>query len=876
MNKQEEQLLNYFNGDTLAAKVWKSKYASSDEVIPSDMHVRLSKALAEEYNSRINGLLGKQVSFEGLSEYGTHKFTSDLINNDILTQEGKLYQLLDQFKQIIPAGSIMAALGTNPKEGYASLSNCYVVGQPHDSFGGILKKDYDSVQIMKRRGGVGVDLSLLRPAEATVRNSAKTSSGAAGFTERFSNSTREVAQNGRRGACMVSMDIRHPDSMKFILLKQDGTKATGCNMSVGIPDDFIMAALNKEDYILRWPVYEPITSFTMDEPLEYNTMKKTSYTRSTDGKVYDGYVMAIKAKEYWDTVIDCAWKKAEPGIIFLDSHWDYSPETIYPKYKMVTTNPCGEQALPPYGRCMLMAINLLGVVKNPWTKNAQIDFDLLYKLAYEQMVMLDIICDIETKNIERIIEKIKRSEDPQQLKDEEIELWEKIKDQGETSRRVGAGFLGLGDMIAALGEKYDSEKSLNDIIEPVMRMKEQAELDATIDMSKLFGSFIGFDAEKESITTNKFYIRLKSLFPEHFERMMKYGRRNVNWSTVAPTGSLGILTQTTSGIEPVFQLFYTRRTKCSTPNDRVDFVDVDGEKFTETNIIHKPLKDWALANGITKDLENMPESELKEVVKLSPWYNSTANDINWVNRVKVQQCVQKYTTSSISSTINLPSTATIEDVRNIYEESFKSGLKGITVYRDGSRGGILVTSGSNNPTNDFEPQNAPKRPKLLKAEMTTIKHKGEKYAIVVGLMNERPYETFIMKIKDDNKDKFENMVGNKVKGETTKLGSGKYQFKSYDGQVDLASLDDLLGVEERTLGFLISHLLRHRVPIHTIIKTVKKTSPVITSFANKISLILSKYVPNGTLGDSCPECGTKMVFDNGCMHCPNCGWTKCG
>lgn len=881
MNKKDE-LLEYFGGDVLASKVWKSKYAAENESIPSDMHQRMAEALSFEYNERIQKFIDKgyttpELALSSLSEYGRVKYSDDILN----TKDTKLsdfkdsfYQYLHKFKYIIPAGSIMAALGNNVKDNFASLSNCYVIGQPHDSFGGILNKDYEAVQIMKRRGGVGTDLSLLRPEEAHVRNAAKTSSGAASFVERYSNSTREVAQNGRRGASMVSMDIRHPDSMNFIMLKQDGTKATGCNMSVGITNDFIQAAMNNEDYILRWPVYEPLSSFVIDEPLEYGNIIKTSYVHHQSGKTYDGYLRVIKAKEYWDTIIECAWNKAEPGIIFLDNHWDYSPETIYPKYKMVTTNPCGEQALPPYGRCMLSAVNFLNIVENPWTPQAKINYDLLYNLAYNQIVLLDLIVDIETKAIDKILTKIRDSEDPEELKGPEMVLWEKIKDQGLTSRRIGSGFLGLGDMLAAMGLKYDSPEAL-EIINSVMRKKEEAELDSTIDMSTLFGSFEGYNPELEMSTSNPWYIRMKQDFPNHFKRMLLVGRRNVNWSTVAPTGSLGILTQTTSGIEPVFQLFYTRRTKCMTSADRVDFIDVDGEKFTETNVIHKPLKDWALTNGINDNLELMSKEDLKNLIKNSPWYNSTANDINWENRVLVQQAVQRYTTSSISSTVNLPSTATREDVRNIYESAYKMGIKGITVYRDGSRGGILITS-SGDVKVDFEPIQAPSRPKVLEAEMTVIKHKNEKYAIVVGLLSERPYEVFIMRVEDSNKEVFEDIKTGKMRGKITKKGSGVYKFVSEDEKIKLGSMDDLLGVEERTLGIMISHLLRQRAPIQYVIKSVKKTNNIITSFANKLSRILSEYVPNGTSGDTCPECGGKMIFEDGCMHCPDCGWSKCG
>jgi ribonucleoside-diphosphate reductase alpha chain len=839
MNSKE-----YFNGDELAASVWEGKYAAEGENNPDDMHRRMAKEFARIEESYLeNDRFIDQpieivaVKHSNLSNYGKSR--------SFLTEE-RIYGLFKNFKYIVPQGSIMSMLGVDK---IGSLSNCFVIGQPEDSYGGILQKDEQLVQLMKRRGGVGIDISTLRPSGTDVTNAAKTSTGAASFMERFSNSTREVAQGGRRGALMITIDVRHPDVFEFVNIKKDRTKVTGANISVMLRDDFMEAVKNDEDYILRFPC---------------------------DADIADADVVkTVKAKELYDSIVENAWENAEPGQMFIDKHWNYSPDGAYEQYRGVTTNPCGEIFMQPYDACRLMAINLLSFVENPYTDEAYVDWVKLYEVAYEQQRLADDLVDLELEHISRILAKIHSDEESDEVKRTEIELWEKVYDVASAGRRTGCGFTALGDMLAAVGVSYDSQQGC-DYIEKVMHTKMEAELDCTIDLAILRGSFEGWDKNVEYPDTdklcgNKFYEMLYDEFPHQTQRMIYYGRRNVSWSTVAPTGSVSILTQTTSGLEPLFAPYYMRRKKVNPGEEgvRVDFVDQNGDNWMEYPVLHPQFIEWCKEHepDATKDvLESLTKAQLDSLFEESPWYNSCAPDINWKKRVDVQAIIQKYTSHSISSTINLPNDVTKEEVAEIYIHSYDKGLKGVTVYRDGCRTGVLVTD-SNESKETFEYNDAPKRPTCLPVEIHTTVSKGIKWNVIVGILDSKPYEVFAIP-----------HFTNETELELCKIKRGRYDLLK-DGNTYSEDITSHITDEQDVLTRMVSTALRHGADITFIVEQLNKSHGDITSFSKAIARTLKKYIDEKKMVSraACTECGSSnLVFEEGCLMCKDCGSSKCG
>ena len=843
----QDKLLNYFNGDDLASSVWLGKYAQEGEETPDDMHKRLAKEFArieEKYKLQED----IHENWDNISEYGLMRENST---------EQSIYNLFKDFRYVVPQGSIMSQLGS---KSIGSLSNCFVIGQPEDSYGGIFQKDEQMAQLMKRRGGVGLDISTLRPKDTLVSNAAKTTTGAVSFMHRFSNTTREVAQNGRRGALMLSIDINHPDVMDFIKIKRDGTSVTGANISIKINNEFMKAVEADEDYILRFPC---------DLVLEGEDYSDLPYNELAVYNVKN-YIKRIKAKEYWNEIIKSAHGYAEPGIIFVDNHHNYSPDGAYPQFKGVTTNPCGEIFMQPYDACRLIALNLYSFVKNPFTDKVEFDSKKFYEITYEAMRLSDDLIDLEIEHIDRILNKLNSDPESNEVKWTEIELWNKIKQTAQASRRTGLGFTALGDTLAALGYKYDSDEALL-FIEQMMHIKMEAELDCTIDLAILRGPFEGWN---KSLEKNTWYEFIEKSFPEQFKRMQQYSRRNVSFSTVAPTGTVSLLTQTTSGIEPLFMPFYMRRKKVNKESERVDFVDEIGDKWQEFPVLHPKFKDWVSTRtdyteqveaNIISSVEELNKATLKSLFEQSPWYGSTANDIDWVKRVELQGIVQKYTTHSISSTINLPSTVSLEEVSTIYMESYKKGLKGITVYVDGSRSGVLVTEKPNISTTDFNYVDAVKRPKELNAEAHITKVGGKPHYVIVGLMNNKPYEVFI---------ETEDVIP-QGKGKLIKLGRGRYKFTQNDYErIITASMSD----EQAAITRLVSAMLRHRGDIKFIVEQLNKTDGDLFSFTKGVARILKKYIPDGTKSTvTCQDCGSDdVIFEEGCNKCRSCGSSKCG
>lgn len=886
MNK----VLEYFRGDELASGVWESKYkltspdGSFQEETPDDMHKRMAKLFAEA-----------ESKYEDYSP--RRKELSDYGQNRRKLNERAIYTLFRNFSFIVPQGSIMSQLG-NPYS-IGSLSNCFVLGQPKDSYGGICKKDEEMVHLMKRRGGVGIDLSTLRPSQTQVKNAAKTSTGAASFMHRYSNSTREVAQAGRRGALMLSMDIRHPDVLEFITAKQDLTQVTGANISVMIRDEFMEAVRNDEDYLLRFPCtieFIDNADKSMMTRLEYDKL----YTESNAHGPIASY-KKIKAKEYWDKIIECAWSSAEPGVMFIDRHWDYSPDGAYPQYKGVTTNPCSEIFMQPYDACRLIAKNLFSFVHNPFTNESELDYELLYKVSYEQQWLGDLLVDLEIGHIDRIIQKIESDPEPKEVKQTELDLWRNIRDVASSGRRTGNGFTALGDMLAALGLKYDSPEGMA-TVQRVCHTMMSGELDATIDLAILRGPFSGCDPEMEFANggSNSFYRMLSESFPQQVDRMKKHKRRNVSWSTVAPTGSVSIMTQTTSGLEPLFSPYYMRRKKINPSEEgvRVDFTDSVGDTWQEFAVVHPKFETWwetyrsdilntfpmphiDIPNDIIrKYLSDLTKQELEEVFQRSPWYGSTANDIDWTKRVEIQGIIQKYTTHSISSTINLPSTATKEEVSTIYQEAHRHGLKGVTVYRDGCRTGVLVSTPTEKEVK-FTENDAPKRPKTLPCKLVKFQNNYEKWVAFIGLYEDRPYEIFTGPLDALS---IPNSVeeGSIIKGIDPK-GDKVYNFVyTHEGNnYVLEGLSKSFNKEYWNYAKLISSMLRHGMPIFYVAQTVEDmtfNTEYINTWKNGVVRALKKFIANGTTYKSkCKECGGEnVVFEEGCQKCMNCGSSKCG
>ena len=832
--------IEYFNGDELAATTWMNKYAMTDddgefvESSPDDMHNRMAKEFARienDYTLRYD--LNGGVKF--LSEYGQQRGP--------LTEE-KIYNLFKRFGYIIPQGSVMSSLGNHYK--LASLSNCIVVPEMHDSYGGVFYTDQQLAQLFKRRCGVGVDISNLRPSGSKVSNAAGSTSGAVSFMNRFSNTTREVAQNGRRGALMLSMDIAHPDVEDFITIKQDLQKVTGANISIRLSDKFMKAVENNSEYTHRWPIDSDNPKFT-----------KT-----------------INAKELWDTIIKCAHNTAEPGLIFWDrQHW-YSTSSVYPGYENTSTNPCSEIAMQGGDSCRLIAINLFKFVENPFTKDAKFNMDNFYRATYEGQRLMDDLVDLEIEAIGRILKKVEDDDEPENIKGVEKETWELLLKTGKEGRRTGLGFTALADMVAALGMAIDSDKAIAKV-EGIMKEKCRAEFDSSIDMSLERGSFVGFDAKIEK--TSEFVQMLEKELPEVYNRMMEHGRRNISISTVAPTGTLSMLAQTSSGIEPVFMTHYKRRRKLNEQDReaKVDFIDDTGDKWQEFTVYHHNLKKWMEITGET------------DITK-SPYAGSTAPEIDWDKRVEMQAVVQKYVTHSISSTINLPNDVSLEKVSTLYMDSWKQGLKGITVYRDGSRSGVLVSADDKQDNvlenTEFKETRAPSRPKKLDAKVVRFQNNKEKWIAVVGLMNGRPYEIFTGKTEDVFVVPQVVEYGWVIK---TKKEDGRtqydFQYEDKEGyKITMGGLSRSFDKEFWNYAKLISGVLRHGMPLHYVVDLIGKMNLYddnINTWKSGVVRALKTFIPDGTkVSDhTCGECGDEgLVYEEGCLKCVSCGYSKCG
>ena len=838
-NEVLQASLAYFNGDELAATTWINKYCLKDskgnylESSPDDMH----KRMANEFGRIEAKYYQKDIDTENLSAYGKKR--------KLLTSE-KIYELFKDFNYVIPQGSVMFGLGNN--EVIASLSNCVVIPPVLDSYGGVCYTDQQMAQLFKRRCGVGVDISSLRPKDASVSNAAGTTTGAVSFMNRFSNTTREVAQNGRRGALMLTMDIAHPDIEDFITIKQDLTKVTGANISIRLSDEFMNAVVNNEKFTLRWPI-------EAEDP---------KYTREVD------------AKELWDKVITCAHNTAEPGLIFWDRQHYYSTSSVYPEFKNSSTNPCSEIAMQGGDSCRLIAVNLYGFVEEPFTKKAKFNFKKFYEVVYETQRLMDDLVDLELEAVDKILTKIDTDPEPDYIKQNERDTWKLLAETGRKGRRTGLGFTALADAVAALGVKFDTDDALK-VVDEIMRAKMAAEFDSSIDMAITRGQFEVFNRNIED--TSEFVQMMKAEFPDQYHRMMENGRRNISISTVAPTGSLSMLAQVSSGIEPVFLLSYVRRRKVnsSDENAKVDFVDDLGDAFEEFTVYHKKLETWMEVTGKT------------DIAK-SPYAGATAPEIDWKKRVEMQSLVQKYTTHSISSTINLASDVTVDLVGDIYIESWKKGLKGITVYRDGSRSGILVASDKKKDKEDLENKYitetfVAKRPYKVQADVIRFHNESEKWLAVIGQIENRPYEIFTGKMKDAF-----NLPQWVEKGWVLKNrnddGSARYDFQYIDSdgyKTTIEGLSRSFNKEFWNYAKLISGVLRHGMPMPYVVDLIENLNLYdehINTWKNGVARALKRFVPEGSeaVDKKCPSCGDPegLIYEEGCLKCKSCGHSKCG
>lgn len=839
-NEAFDASLEYFKGDELAAKVWVNKYALKDaagniyEQTPTDMHWRLANEIARIEAKYENGMSAQD-----------------------------LFHLFDRFNYIVPQGSPMTGIGNNFQ--IASLSNCFVIGidGAADSYGAIMHIDEEQVQLMKRRGGVGHDLSHIRPKGSPVKNSALTSTGLVPFMERYSNSTREVAQDGRRGALMLSVSIKHPDAESFIDAKLEQGKITGANVSVKIDDDFMKAVVDKSKYTQQYPI-------NSDDP---TTIKE------------------IEASQLWGKIVHNAWKSAEPGVLFWDTIIRESVPDCYADlgFRTVSTNPCGEIPLCPYDSCRLLAVNLYSYVVNPFSETAYFDFDLFKKhVGLAQRIMDDII-DLETEKIDKILEKIKQDPELEEVKQTERHLWEKIKTKTLQGRRTGVGITAEGDMIAAMNLRYGTEEATA-FAEEVHRQLALSAYRASIELAKERGAFQIFDIEREK--NNPFINRLCQADPQLYTEMEKYGRRNIACLTVAPTGTTSLMTQSSSGIEPVFMPVYKRRRKVN-PNDKetkVDFVDENGDSFEEYTVFHHKFVTWMEAHGYstTKKYTN---DELDELVQKSPYYKATSNDVDWLQKVKMQGRIQKWVDHSISVTINLPHDVSEELVNKLYVEAWKSGCKGCTVYRDGSRSGVLLsTDNKKKKKNDdacFErPIIVPQRPKELEADVIRFQNNKEKWIAFIGLLDGRPYEIFTGLNDDEEGIMLPKQVSRGViikRRDDDGERSYDFQFKNKRGyKTTIEGLNSKFNPEFWNYAKLISGVLRYGMPIDQVIKLVQGLeldSETINTWKNGVERALKKYLPNGSeiKGQKCPVCEQEtLVYQEGCLKCNNCGASKCG
>lgn len=826
--------LEYFGGDDLAATVWINKYALKDsegnlyEKTPNDMHWRIANEIA-----RIEKRYKNPLSAQDIFEY------------------------IKEFRYIVPQGSPMAGIG-NPFQ-IASLSNCFVIGNKgdSDSYGGILKIDQEQVQLMKRRGGVGHDLSHIRPKSSPVKNSALTSTGIVPFMERYSNSTREVAQDGRRGALMLSVSINHPDAEDFIDAKMEQGKVTGANVSVRIDDGFMQAVKDKKNYRQSYPIFS----------------ENPKYTRE------------IEAERLWNKIVHNAWKSAEPGILFWDTIIRESLPDCYADlgYKTISTNPCGEIPLCPYDSCRLLAMNLFSYVNNPFEEKASFDFELFKKhIGIAQRIMDDII-DLELEKIDKILEKIESDPEDEEVKRVERNLWKNIQHKAKEGRRTGIGITAEGDMLAALGYKYGTEEA-NAFSEEIHKNIALAAYRASVETAKERGAFDIFDAKREE--KNPFILRIKNEDEQLYKDMVKYGRRNIALLTIAPTGTTSLMTQTTSGIEPVFMPVYRRRRKVN-PNDkdvRIDFIDEVGDSWEEYIVFHHRFKQWMEVNGY--DIEkNYDQEELNELIEKSPYYGATSNDVDWLSKVRMQGAVQKWVDHSISVTINLPNDATEELVGELYLEAWEAGCKGVTVYRDGSRSGVLI---SNDEKVEEETLTVfpTKRPDVLNAEVVRFQNNRERWIAVIGLIDDKPYEIFTGLVDDEDGLVLPRWVekGLVIKNRN-KNGSSRYDFeyenkRGYKTRIE--GLSHKFDPEFWNYAKLISGTLRHGMPIEKVvdlINSLQLDSESINTWKNGVARALKRYIADGTQAgkEKCLNCGSKnLIYQEGCLTCKDCGSSKCG
>jgi ribonucleoside-diphosphate reductase alpha chain len=828
--------LEYFKGDELAATVWVNKYALKDsfgniyELTPDDMHRRLAKEL-----NRIE-----------------RKYDNPL-------SEDKIFELLKDFKYIIPQGGPMTGIGNSFQIG--SLSNCFVIGRqkPADSYGGIMTIDQEQVQLMKRRGGVGHDLSHIRPKGSPVKNSALTSTGLVPFMERYSNSTREVAQDGRRGALMLSVSIKHPDAESFIDAKVDSGKVTGANVSVKITDDFMKSVVDGTPYKQQYPVDSDNPKFSQD----------------------------ADAKVLWNKIVHNAWKSAEPGILFWDTVINESIPDCYADlgYKTVSTNPCGEIPLCPYDSCRLLAVNLYSFVENPFTDNAKFDFAKFKEyVGYAQRFMDDII-DLELEKIDAILDKIMSDPEDHDVKRTEINLWENIKQKAKEGRRTGLGITGEGDMLAAMGLRYGTPNATDFAIE-IQKTLALAAYRSSVNMAKERGAFTIFEGTREE--SNPMILRIKNEDSELYTDMMRYGRRNIALLTIAPTGTTSLMTQTTSGIEPVFLPVYKRRRKVN-PNDKnvnVTFKDEVGDSWEEYNVFHHKFMTWLNVKGYdTDEVKQMDDEQINKLIKESPYYKASSNDVDWLEKIKMQGGIQKWVDHSISVTINLPEDVKEELVGDIYIEAWKSGCKGVTVYRDGSRSGVLI-SNKKEDKKEVAQLATLKRPKILETDILRFQNNNEKWIAFVGLLEGQPYEIFTGLAEDDVLPIPKTIERGSIIKNRDEEGNTRYDFQyknKFGYKTTVEGLSHKFAPEYWNYAKLISGVLRYGMPITqviTLVDSLELDSETINTWKTGVARALKRYIKDGTKakeGTKCPECDMEtIVYQDGCLTCTSCGYSKCG
>jgi ribonucleoside-diphosphate reductase alpha chain len=834
--------VEYFHGDELAANVWMNKYALRDddriyELNPDMMHRRL----AAEY-ARIEDKYQNPMS------------------------EEEIYQLLKDFRYIVPQGSPMSGIGNSFQ--VVSLSNCFVIGNQgsSDSYGGIMKIDQEQVQLMKRRGGVGHDLSHIRPGGTPVMNAALTSTGIVPFMERYSNTTREVAQGGRRGALMLSISIKHPDSEQFIDAKLEQGKITGANVSVKITDEFMQCVKSGKPFVQQYPIDSPNPIYTKE----------------------------IDARALWNKIIANAWSSAEPGVLYWDTILRESVPDCYADfgYRTVSTNPCGEIPLCPYDSCRLQAINLYSYVEKPFTKEARFNFDLFKEHVGKGQRLMDDLIDLELEKVDQILKKIETDPESDEIKQVEHNLWLNIKMKCLEGRRSGFGITAEGDMLAALGLQYGSEEATAFAVK-VQQTLCCAAYASSVQLAKERGCFPIYDARREE--KNPIIGRMREADPELYKEMVKYGRRNIALLTIAPTGTVSICTQTTSGIEPVFLVSYKRRKKINRPDDPGNqavkqsnghnvIKDENGDYFEEYNVFHPKFLDWAKVNGYDVDeVMHMNDADLQKVIEKSPYFHATSADIDWVAKVKMQGAIQKWVDHSISVTVNIPKETTKEIVSKIYETAWESGCKGCTIYRDGSRTGVLVSAseGKKDEGHGFGENKAPKRPKKLEAEVVRFKNEKEDWIAVVGMYEGRPYEIFTGRAENFLLPKWvEKGWVIRVKEKDQEHARYDFQFLDQDGyHITMEGLSRMFRKEYWNYAKLISGILRHGMPIPNVVELIGKLTfdtDSITTWSNGVARALKRYIKDGTeTGETCPDCGSKLVYSGGCKSCPQCGWSKC-